>query len=51
MFDTQDIASEDENRDLFVRHNVKMLDNQLIRKIEAHLAGLPRASEEFGIDT
>lgn len=27
---------------------MKVLDNSLVRQIEAHLAGLPRASEEFG---
>jgi len=27
-----------------------LIDDQLIRNIEAHLAGVPRASEEFGID-
>ena len=27
---------------------LKVPDNSLVRQIEAHLAGLPRASQEFG---
>lgn len=29
---------------------IRLLDNQLVRQIEAHLAGLPRPSEEYGPD-
>lgn len=33
-----------------VRKNIKLMDDALVRQIEAHLAGVPRLSDEYGID-
>lgn len=35
---------------LYEDQDIELMDDLLVRQIEAHLAGLPRASEEFGLD-